>query len=292
LHLLPFDILQREDGHFVGDEHVVSLAVSGTVLQLLRKAPVQRLGSDRVLAVGLAGPPAGSNLGPVGAPASETRGVFDVTGADLGALPATAEEIHFVAERAGPTTAILEGTAATETNFKAQRLGAFGVLHLALHGVADVKFPDRSALVFRPDPDGAEDGLLQVREIRSLRLGAQLVTLSACDTGLGRIEGQEGMASIVRAFLFAGARNVAAALWDVGDVSTTALMKRFYTRLAEGVEVAEALQMAKIDMRRNLGRTAKAYYWGGFVMVGDGRSIVRLGPAAAVAAAETRISRP
>src|SRR5262249_853388 len=99
LHLLPFDILQREDGRYVGDEHVVSLALSGTVLQLLRKTPVQRQGSDLVLAVGLAGPPAGSNAGPVGAPASETRGVFDVAGTDLGALPATAEEIHFVAER-------------------------------------------------------------------------------------------------------------------------------------------------------------------------------------------------
>src|SRR5215813_4158596 len=108
----------------------------------------------------------------------------------------------------------------------------------------------------------AEDGLLQVREIRSLRLQADLVTLSACDTGLGRIEGQEGMANLVRSFLFAGARNVAAALWEVDDVFTMALMKRLYTRLSEGADVAASLQMAKADLRRNFGVGAKGLLLG------------------------------
>ena len=90
------------------------------------------------------------------------------------------------------------------------------------------------------------------------------------------------MANLVRAFLFAGARNVAAALWEVDDVFTMALMKRFYTRLGEGADVAAALQMAKADLRRNLGAGAKAYYWGAFVMVGDGRTVVSLGRAVGV----------
>jgi CHAT domain-containing protein len=209
--------------------------------------------------------------------ASVARGLFDATGAAMPNLPGTAEEIADVAAKGGATATILSGPEATEAGFKSKALPSFGILHLALHGVADRKFPERSALVFRPGRGSADDGLLQVREIRSLRLSADLVTLSACETGAGRVEGQEGMANLVRAFLFAGARNVAASLWEADDAFTVQLMRRFYSRIAEGQDVARAMQSAKNDLRDTYGAATKPYYWGGFIVVGEGRSRPRLG---------------
>jgi CHAT domain-containing protein len=96
------------------------------------------------------------------------------------------------------------------------------------------------------------------------------VTLSACNTGGGHLEGQEGVANLVRAFLFAGARSVAASQWAVDDVFTAALMRRFYTRLAEGVDRASALRRAKLDLIERHGAEITPYYWAAFTLVGEG----------------------
>jgi len=93
----------------------------------------------------------------------------------------------------------LLGANATETAFKAEPLADFEIIHIAAHGITSAKFPDRAALVLGNDPKSGEDGLLQVREIRDLNLAADLVTLSACDTGVGALEGEEGIANLVRA---------------------------------------------------------------------------------------------
>jgi CHAT domain-containing protein len=292
LHLLPFDVLEAPNGRYLGDDHIVSFSLSGTVLQILRNAVRHQPASARLLAVGITDPPvSASGVAAVLSTDERTRAFFDAAGAQLPPLPATAEEIHFIAGRAGPSGVILRGSQATESGFRRQPLGSFGAVHLALHGVADAKFPERSALVFRRDEGSQDDGLLQVREIRSLQFTADLVTLSACETGLGRVEGQEGMANLVRAFLFAGARNVAAALWQVDDVFTSALMKSFYTRLAEGDDVSRALQRAKADIRTKFGNRAKPYHWAGFVVAGEGRAQLRFGHAAE-SASNTSSSTP
>jgi CHAT domain-containing protein len=83
---------------------------------------------------------------------------------------------------------------ATEAAFKTQPPPDFEIIHIAAHGIASAKFPDRAALVLGNDPKSGEDELLQVREIRDLNLAADLVTLSACDTGVGALEGEEGIA--------------------------------------------------------------------------------------------------
>src|SRR6185436_2261334 len=93
-----------------------------------------------------------------------------------------------------------------------------------------------------------EDGLLQDREILDLPLSADLVTLSAFDTGVGKLHGQEGMSSLVKAFMFAGAKTVVAGVWKVDDVFTSELMTSFYSRLANGAPKGTALRDAKLAL--------------------------------------------
>ena len=143
-----------------------------------------------------------------------------------------------------------------------------------VHGVAVPKYPERSALVLGNDPANREDGLLQVREITSLRLSADLVTLSACDTGTGRLEGEEGVESLERAFLIAGARTVVATLWSADDTFTAALIEAFYTHLAAGDDKGAALRNAKLEIIRKFGYLAPPYYWAGFTIDGDAASTI------------------
>jgi CHAT domain-containing protein len=277
LHLTPFDALPSGRTGYLGDQKVVSVVPSATVLHLIRtKRPITTQAA-RLLAVGNVAYPAS---GPSPNTTRETRGMFDASGSGITALPSTADEIAAIAALAGPKSVVLNGRAATEKALKSQPLRSFSVLHLAVHGVADSKFPDRSALVFGSDAAAHEDGLLQVREIESLPLNADLVTLSACDTGAGRIQGQEGVANIVRAFLYAGSRSIVSTLWEVDDTFTAALMKRFYANLAAGRDVSDALRLAKLEMRRRLGPNATPYFWGPFTVVGDGLTRVKFTPSA------------
>ena len=103
-----------------------------------------------------------------------------------------------------------------------------------------------------------------------MHLSADLVTLSACDTGAGRLVGQEGIVNLVRAFFFAGARSVVASLWAADDVFTTSLMKGFYSNLAKGLDNGIALQEAKLKLLEQFGDQAVPFYWAGFTLAGDG----------------------
>ena len=198
-----------------------------------------------------------------------SRGMFDPSGGKLPVLPETEKEIIAIKATMGPRSVILTREAATEAAFKRQPLTKFRILHLAVHGLADTKFPERSALVLAPAPSEHEDGLLQVREIANLRLNADLVVLSACDTSVGRLDGQEGVANLVRAFLAAGARNVVSALWEVDDTFGAAIMRRFYAHLAQGTAPEEALKRAKLDLRKRYGPTTMPSQWAPFVITGS-----------------------
>jgi CHAT domain-containing protein len=148
------------------------------------------------------------------------------------------------------------------------------VLHLALHSAIDDDFPDRSALVLTSRENDGEDGLLQAREILTLELKADLVTLSACDAGAGQIEGIAGMNSLVQAFLMAGSRSVVASVWPAEDISTAALMRRFYAKLRQGFDKAEALTLAKRELLQVQGSDASPFFWAGFRLVGDPHGLV------------------
>ena len=103
-----------------------------------------------------------------------------------------------------------------------------------------------------------------------MRLDADLVTLSACDTGLGKVLGGEGLLGLTQAFRYAGARTVLASLWSVSDASTSELMRRFYGSLKQGQTKADALRSAQLDLLRD-PELSHPFRWAAFVLVGDWR---------------------
>jgi CHAT domain-containing protein len=123
-------------------------------------------------------------------------------------------------------------------------------------------------LVLLSDPSVGEDGFLQISEIVQLRLHADLVILSACDTAVGPVQGEEGIAALSRAFLLAGAKAVVSTLWSIDDTYSLVLMKHFYAHLTAHEPAAYALAEAKRDTLREFGRTAVPYYWAGFTFEG------------------------
>ena len=278
LNALPFEAL-RDDQGFVVRSKVVTYTPSGTVLWLLRKKKVHE-GERPLLAVGAVDYKFARALpdrfahNPTAAVV--LRGLAEMTGARLTDLPGSRNEVSAIAQVAGHGSEVLLGEKATESGFKAQPLAQFRMIHLATHAVADEHYPDRSALVLGATPQNSDDGLLQVREIMGLRLRADLVTLSACDTNLGTDEREAGVVNLEQAFLIAGARAVVASLWNVEDNSTTALMRAFYTHLAEHEDKALALSHAKRDMLDRYGHGFYPYYWAAFVMAGEGREVIPL----------------
>ncbi len=266
LGFIPFDALIDSDGKYSIQTHTISYVPSATVLFLLRNARRGEAASP-LLAIG------NSNVGGTQASSfgSNARGIFDLAKpvSELGALPSVDSEVREIARTVGSGSDVLIGSDASEAAFKDRDLAKYRVIHIAAHGFADLKFPDRSGLLLGFDSANHEDGLLQVREIRNLRLRADLVTLSACDAGAGKLEGQNGVASIVQAFLFAGAQSVVASLWTADDVFTAALMERFYHHLAMGAPVDDALRSAKLEMIDRFGSKAVPLLWAGFFVTGD-----------------------
>lgn len=149
-------------------------------------------------------------------------------------------------------------------------LAQYRILHFATHGWLDAATPDLSAVVLSlVDKDGKpQNGFLRLHEIYNLNLPAELVVLSACETGLGKDVKGEGLMSLTRGFMYAGARRVAVTLWPVNDPATAELMKRFYRgMLKEKQRPAAALRQAQIEMLKTRWRSP--YYWAGFVLQGE-----------------------
>jgi CHAT domain-containing protein/tetratricopeptide (TPR) repeat protein len=268
LHYLPFELLAHKAGRRLLETHVVSYVPSGSVLVLLRQRhPVQPLRA--ALAVSASADQPG--LLPQNGSAVE-RGVYDLDFAKLRPLPAADDEARMVGALMGTPATVLLGAAATEAAIKRQTLEEYRVLHFAVHGVPSTRFPARSALLLQAAE--GEDGLLQAREILTLRLRAALVTLSACDTGAGSLQEQEGVASLVRPFLAAGARSVVANLWAADDQFSLSLMREFYASLTAGNDVGEALRHAKLRMLDLFGPDVAPKLWSGVIVYGDGTATV------------------
>ena len=165
------------------------------------------------------------------------------------------------------------GEAATEERAKAVAKDA-RYLHFASHGLLDERFPLNSGLALTiPNEmkEGQDNGILQAWEIfERVRIDADLVVLSACETGLGKEMGGEGLVGLTRAFEYAGARSVLASLWSVADETTAALMKRFYGYLKAGQTKDAALRQAQVDLIRG-SEASHPFYWAAFQLNGDWR---------------------
>lgn len=165
------------------------------------------------------------------------------------------------------------GKEANERNFKA-KASNYGIIHLAMHGVLNNQHPILSSLAFTEDRDSTEDNFLQAFEISQMQLNAQLVVLSACETGYGNFEQGEGVMSLARAFIYAGSPSLLVSLWQVNDLSTSILMEEFYSQLSSGLDKAEALQQAKLNyIQRAQQQAAHPAFWAAFIQIGDPRPI-------------------
>ena len=127
-------------------------------------------------------------------------------------------------------------------------------------------------MFFFPVEDNQEDGLLQPRDISNIELNSDLVVLSACQTGKGKIEKAEGILGFTRAFLNAGAESVLASLWEIDDKTTPQFMKYFYTFLEQGEVKSKALQLAKIQMIES--GFSHPFYWASFILFGKSNTSI------------------
>jgi CHAT domain-containing protein len=282
LHRLPFGALVRDTGdtgdrgRFLTEWKPLHTALSLTVYGTLRaSSPAQ--GPSQLIAFGDPRVPKDmqttkSDLGP------------GLRSFDWSSLPYSRREIERIAG-VYPGALVYLGEEATEERAKSIREAR--VLHFATHGYTDDRTPLDSALVLTIPEElapGRENGLLQVWEIfESVRIDADLVVLSACESALGRELSGEGLIGLTRAFQYAGARSVVASLWSVADQVTAELMARFHRHLAAGLTKDQALRAAQLELIREPVKITTAngqaietdasapFFWAAFQLFGDWR---------------------
>lgn len=179
---------------------------------------------------------------------------------EMGRLVYSGEEVQVVSDLWGGD--FLVGSEASLDRF-VESAAQYRILHLSTHARADNRLGEHCFLAF------AEDSLF-VRDIYNLRLNADLVVLSACETGEGELLRGEGVISLARAFAYAGARSMVTSLWEVNDATTKEVMQRFHFYLHEGYDKDEALRVAKLQfMKQAPGVLRHPYFWAGFVVIGE-----------------------
>ena len=160
---------------------------------------------------------------------------------------------------------------ANRTTATGSELSQYRIVHFATHGLLNSEHPELSGLVLSlVDKAGQpQDGFLRLHEIYNLRLPAELVVLSACQTALGRDIRGEGLVGLTRGFMYAGAQRVVASLWQVDDLATAELMRKFYKKmLQDKLRPAAALRAAQIEMLQTKRRQSP-YFWAAFVLQGE-----------------------
>ncbi len=290
LAFLPFDALaDTATGAPLGSRYRITLSPSVSVSMAARDAKgatgLLLFGGAKYSAAGeaasrspaLAPKASGAAAGDEYLSAVAARGdaaYFARAGLSWSDLPGTETEVRRIAAEAGGGAKTVLGADASERTVKA--LSASGellgrrILHLALHGYYDGKLPEMSAVVLSEVsgsvPNSKEDGYLTVAEAALLRCGADLVMLSACETGLGAERRGDGLVGLTRAFMTAGARSVGVTLWTVYDDGTSEFMARAYRlALAEGVPFPEAFRRVRAAFMED-GRWKAPVYWAGFVV--------------------------
>lgn len=275
LHYLPFETLIKNDENANGPKYLVELfdisyapSVSSLFHLMQKKRPANHkkallaIGDPAYFMRGINKPTGRKMHGDV------LREAFLMDGFEISPLPHSRKEIRRVAQCFPKEEVdILLDIKAREEAVKSKPLQGYRIIHFACHALLDEKAPMRSALVLTLDDNSKEDGFLQAREISNLSLAADLVVLSACQTGKGRIENAEGIIGLPRAFFYAGARSMLTTLWKINDKSAAEIMPSFYRHLTEGKNMARALRLAKLEMLKS--SMSHPFHWGGLVLNGD-----------------------
>jgi CHAT domain-containing protein/tetratricopeptide (TPR) repeat protein len=292
LNLIPFAALVDERGGFQVERYAISYLESGRDL-LRMQVPRPAAGSPLVLADPAFGEPSESPARAVGTRASSKPA--PPSSVYFAPLAGTAEEAVAIGRLLYGAT-VLTGERASKAALA--RAGAPSILHIASHafflpdadGKADARLAgtrSMSATVQSSNPllrsgialaganldRGGHTGILTALEASTLNLwGTQLVTLSACDTGVGDVKNGEGVYGLRRAFSVAGAQTLVMSLWAVSDYTTRTLMTRYYSGLARGEGRGEALRRVQLRMLTDKNRR-HPFYWAGFIQAGDWRPI-------------------
>ena len=165
--------------------------------------------------------------------------------------------------------AFFNGLSANEANFK-KVASDYGIVHLAMHGLMNPQIPMLSSLVFTENMDSVENNFLQAYEISRMDLKADMIVLSACETGYGKFTQGEGVMSLARSFMYAGTPSLIVSLWQVNDLSTSVIMRFFYENIASGLPKDEELRQAKIKYLQNTqGIAAHPAFWSPFIQLGN-----------------------
>lgn len=238
LHFIPFQALQNKDGRFLVEDFSISYAPSASVFILCSDRMVKS--GSRFMGMALSDVEVGSNPG----------------------LPGTEDELKKILPLF-PDNISAFGTQCTES-FARKNAGTCNFLHFATHGSYNYRQPLYSYLLFPPDEEN--DGHLNVFEVFEMDLNCRLVTLSACETGLGNISRGDELTGLSRAFLFAGSPAVIVSLWSVADYPTALLMLNFYRYLKDHT-MQDALTMAQRDVIKEYPQPG---YWAPFILIGNG----------------------
>ncbi len=202
------------------------------------------------------------------------EGSSPASGLHLARLSGTrteADEIAKIAKAGGAAADLWTDLNASEDNVRNHDLSGYRFVHVATHGLLDADRPQFTGVVLSLVGNKSNDGFLRTDEIFNLKLGAPLVMLSACETGLGKEKRGEGVIGLTRAFMYAGAPTVGVSLWSVADKSTAELMTDFYRRLltpTPNTLPPAALRDAQLAMIKG-GKYSAPFYWAPFVLVGE-----------------------
>jgi CHAT domain-containing protein/Tfp pilus assembly protein PilF len=254
---VPFQALQDANGRYLVESVSVAYVPSLTVMREILRKPASQA-PPNVLAMGK------SEFG-----STHARPALALM-SELGPLPEAERQVRLLPSLYGPGRATTYlGDEASEDRFKAEA-SRYSVLHLATHGVLDESSPLYSHVVLSPGGGASrEDGLLEAWEMLELPLDADVVILSACETGRGRIAPGEGIVGTMWALFVAGARAMVVSQWKVEATSTTELMTAFHRGLASRAGTkAEHLRQASLALLRS-SRYSHPFYWAGFVLVGN-----------------------
>ena len=248
---VPFAALMDKNGTFLSETKRIRIGPSLATLKLLKECPAEKHCKTGALIVG--GPKTGVVMY-----AGKKRTFSD--------LPFARREARIIGQLLGEKT--LTGSSATKDEVKRRLREGVSIIHIATHGDADT-----GELVLAPGPCAdkmipkEEDYMLTVNDIYSSRINAQLVVLSCCHSGRGKIRA-EGVVGLTRAFLAAGARSVLATLWAIDDRATVHFMNAFYRHLKNGESASASLQQAMKEIRE-IPVLSHPYFWAPFFIVGD-----------------------